>query len=63
MAKKTTQELETELQTLIASYNEAINVQQNCKTRIIAVQAVLEDRKEEDDTDQSSSSAETTSSS
>ena len=63
MAKKTTQELETELQTLIANYNEAINVQQNCKTRIIAVQAVLEDRKEEDDTDQSSSSAETTSSS
>ena len=48
MAKKTTQELETELKTLVANYNEAINVQQNCKTRIIAVQAVLEDRKEEE---------------
>ena len=46
MTKKTTQELETELQTLVQNYNEAIKVQENCKTRIIAVQAVLEDRKE-----------------
>lgn len=63
MAKKTTEELTKELETLVKNYNEAVNVQQNCKIKIIAVQAVLEDRKEEDDTDQSSSSAETTSSS
>ena len=63
MAKKTTEELTKELETLVKNYNEAVNVQQNCKIKIIAVQAVLEDRKEEDDTDQTSSSAETTSSS
>tara|TARA_Y100000401_G_scaffold116997_1_gene124259 strand:+ start:1762 stop:1953 length:192 start_codon:yes stop_codon:yes gene_type:complete len=63
MAKKTTEELKKELETLVKNYNEAVNVQQNCKMRIVAVQAVLEDREEEDDTNKSSTSTEITSSS
>ena len=52
MAKQTTQELEQELKSLIENYNQAAQVQENCKTKIIAVQAVIADRKEEkDDTD------------
>ena len=49
MAKKTTEELQTELQELVKTHNNAIEVQQNCKTRIIAIKAILEDREEEED--------------
>ena len=48
MAKKTDQELQTELQDVIKKHNEASDTVQQCKTRAIQIQAILEDRKYED---------------
>ena len=53
MTKPSTEELKETLQQLINKYNEAVQVQQNCKERIIATQAVIQDRDDEDTTDQS----------
>ena len=48
MAKKTDQELQTELQDVIKKHNEAADTVQQCKTRAIQSQAILEDRKPEE---------------
>ena len=48
MAKKTDQELQTELQDLIKKHNEATEIVQQCKTRAIQIQAILDDRKPEE---------------
>ena len=53
MTKPSTEELKETLQQLIKQHNEAVQVQQNCKERIIATQAVIQDRDDEDTTDQS----------
>tara|TARA_R100000353_G_scaffold95773_1_gene70081 strand:- start:352 stop:522 length:171 start_codon:yes stop_codon:yes gene_type:complete len=56
MTKPSTKELKETLQHLVKQYNEAVQVQQNCKERIIATQAVIQDRGDEnteDTTDQS----------
>ena len=45
MTKKTDQELQTELQTVIQKHNEALEIVNQCKTRIIQIQAVIDDRK------------------
>ena len=45
MAKKTDQELQTELQDVIKKHNEALETVNQCKTRAIQIQAILEDRK------------------
>ena len=47
MAKKTDQELQTELQDVIRKHNEASETVQQCKTRAIQIQAILDDRKTE----------------
>tara|TARA_B100000287_G_scaffold36833_1_gene33841 strand:- start:40 stop:204 length:165 start_codon:yes stop_codon:yes gene_type:complete len=47
MTKPSTEELKETLQQLVKQHNEAIEVQRNCKERIIAVQAVIQDRQEE----------------
>jgi len=44
MTKPSTEELKETLQQLIKQHNEAVEVQQNCKERIIAIQAVIQDR-------------------
>tara|TARA_Y100000401_G_scaffold45558_1_gene34991 strand:+ start:1535 stop:1726 length:192 start_codon:yes stop_codon:yes gene_type:complete len=45
MTKKTDQELQTELQDVIKKHNEALETVNQCKTRAIQIQAILEDRK------------------
>ena len=52
MAKKTDQELQTELQEVVKQHNEAADTVQKCKTRAIQIQAILDDRKPEEPTDQ-----------
>ena len=44
MTKPSTEELKETLQQLVTQHNEAIEVQRNCKERIIAIQAVIQDR-------------------
>ena len=44
MTRPTTEALKTEIEELIETHNNAIQVQQNAKTRIIEIQAVLKDR-------------------
>jgi hypothetical protein len=48
MARKTTEELQQELETLQKNYEEAIQVSKNCQNRAIAVNAILADRAEEE---------------
>ena len=49
--KPSTEQLKETLQDLITRHNEAIQVQQNCKEQIIAVQAVIQDREDGDTND------------
>ena len=49
--KPSTEQLKQTLQDLITRHNEAIQVQQNCKEQIIAVQAVIQDREDGDTND------------
>ena len=53
MAKPTTEELKTELQELVEKYNQSIDIQAECKQRIIEIQAIVKDR--EDGTTEDSS--------
>ena len=46
--KVSTEELKTQLQQLVTTYNEAVQTQQKCKEAIIATQAVIQDREAED---------------
>ena len=48
MTKPSTEQLKETLQELVKQHNEAIQVQQNCKERIIATQAVIQDREDGD---------------
>ena len=52
--KPSTEQLKKTLQQLIKQHNEAIQVQNQCKEQIIAVQAVIQDR-EDGDTNNSTS--------
>ena len=47
MAKKTTQELRSELQEVVKKHNEAQTIVEQCKTRAIQIQAIMEDRRSE----------------
>ena len=51
MTKPSTEQLKETLQQLVKQYNEAIDVQKNCKERIIAIQAVIQDREDGDTND------------
>jgi len=46
MTRPTTEALKTEIEELVEKYNNAIQVQQDAKTRIIEIQAVLKDRED-----------------
>ena len=54
MTKPSTEELKTQLEQLVQSYNNAVQTQQKCKDAIIATQAVIQDR-EDGDTNTTSS--------
>jgi hypothetical protein len=52
--KPSTEQLKETLQQLIKQHNEAIQVQNQCKEQIIAVQAVIQDREDGDTNDSTS---------
>ena len=58
MTKPSTEQLKETLQQLVQQHNEAIQVQQNCKEQIIAVQAVIQDREDGDTNDSTSTDSE-----
>ena len=58
MTKPSTEQLKETLQKLVQQHNEAIQVQQNCKEQIIAIQAVIQDREDGDTNDSNSSDSE-----
>jgi len=47
MTRPTDQELQTELQEVVKKHNNAIEIQNQCKTRFTEIQAILKDRQEE----------------
>ena len=47
MSKPTTEELQAELQEVVKRHNDAIEIQNQCKTRFIEIQAILKDRQED----------------
>ena len=51
MTKPSTEQLKETLQQLVKEHNEAIDVQKNCKERIIAIPAVIQDREDGDTND------------
>ncbi len=56
--KPSTEQLKETLQQLIKQHNEAIQVQNQCKEQIIAVQAVIQDREDGDTNDSTSTDSE-----
>tara|TARA_R100000781_G_scaffold111343_1_gene77707 strand:+ start:47 stop:196 length:150 start_codon:yes stop_codon:yes gene_type:complete len=47
MAKATNEELQTELQEMITKHNQAQEVINQCKTRVIEINAILKDRQQD----------------
>ena len=58
MTKPSTEQLKETLQQLVKQHNEAIQVQNNCKEKIIAIQAVIQDREDGDTNDSNSTDSE-----
>ena len=58
MTKPSTEQLKKTLQQLVIQHNEAVQVQNNCKEQIIAVQAVIQDREDGDTNDSTSTDSE-----
>ena len=58
MTKPIHRTIKKTLQQLIIQHNEAIQVQNNCKEQIIAVQAVIADREDGDTNDSNSTDSE-----
>ena len=58
MTKPSTEQLKETLQQLIQQHNEAVQVQNNCKEQIIAVQAVIQDREDGNTNDSTSADSE-----
>lgn len=46
MTKPTDQELQAELQEVVKKHNDAVEIQNQCKTRFTEIQAILKDRQE-----------------
>ena len=46
MTKPTTEQLQFELQEVIKKHNQAVAIQNQCKTRFTEIKAILEDREE-----------------
>ena len=47
MTRPTDQELQDELQDVVKKHNDAVKIQNQCKTRFTQIQAILQDRQEE----------------
>ena len=47
MTKPTDQELQAELQEIVKKHNDAVEIQNQCKTRFTQIQAILQDRQGE----------------
>ena len=47
MTRPTDQELQAELQDVVKKHNDAVEIQNQCKTRFTQIQAILQDRQEE----------------
>ncbi len=47
MAKKTTEELQAELQQIVQQHNQAQQVIKQCQTRFTEINAILKDRQED----------------
>ena len=58
MTKPSTEKLKETLQQLVKQYNEAIQIQQNCKEQIIGIQAVIQDREDGNTNDSNSTDTE-----
>ena len=58
MTKPSTEQLKETLQELVKQHNEAVEVQTKCKERIIAIQAVIEDREDGNTNDTNSTDSE-----
>ena len=58
MTKPSTEQLKETLQELVKQHNEAVQVQNNCKEKIIAIQAVIQDREDGDTNDSTSTNSE-----
>ena len=58
MTKPSTEELQETLKQLVTRHNEAVQVQNNCKEQIIAIQAVIQDRGDGDTNDSNSTDSE-----
>jgi translation elongation factor EF-4 len=58
MTKPSTEQLKETLQELITKHNEAIQVQNQCKEQIIAIQAVIQDRGDGNTNDSNSTDSE-----
>ena len=58
MTKPSTEQLKETLQQLVKQYNEAVQVQSQCKEQIIAVQADIQDREDGDTNDSTSTDSE-----
>ena len=56
--KPSTEELKEKLQELVTKHNEALQVQNQCKEQIIAIQAVIQDRGDGDTNDSTSTDSE-----
>ena len=56
--KPSTKQLKETLQQLITQHNEAIQVQNQCKEQVIAIQAVIQDREDGDTNDSNSTDSE-----
>jgi len=54
MTKPSTEKLKENLQNLVNKYNEALQIQAQCKEQIIAVQAVIADREDGNTNDSNS---------
>ena len=58
MTKPSTEQLKETLQELVTKHNEALQVQNQCKEQIIAIQAVIQDRGDGDTNDSTSTDSE-----
>ena len=58
MTRPTTEALKTEIEELVEKHNNAIQVQQDAKQRIIEIQAILQDRAYGDTNDSTSTDSE-----
>ncbi len=56
--KPSTEELKETLQELVTKHNKAIQVQNQCKEQIIAIQAVIQDRGDGNTNDSNSTNSE-----